>query len=509
MINVPEKLKQAASEALARHREAPVITGVYGVSTAKSLASGAVPPETVARMHRFFASTQKLYEALTDEHRTFNGNEVVRSWQLNGDYLGRAFAQAHFARLVEAGLVPEDPELELYSMQPEEIYEAFLLGAWQYEYNLDSVQKAARFVEDYTRKTGNVLELPRAFGDSARAVANVLMRRFHAPSPFDIAKRELFGESTYLTIATYDPSLLRFTPYFNPSEKTLDEAAAQYLIEDVKRMPPPASVTQLPSGRLLAPGICLDGGRGVLQVAALFEDGPTRWVALRLCSEDVFRFVESDLVFDAIRAGDLRYLDEATASEFLSVWDQHKGYGKSKGNLPKQKEKLVKALIRLAKRHGWNWGFGDDWRTRGYPVVVYFDTPYGQVSFHLSKQFPGLKPGYNCKGGEDTRRMLKTSLPRSLKLGVLIRKTEPHLNNYVKWGWMTQLEKEKLRSIPVEKAVHFIQSRIEQHCGPTEKILGLGMAYPYKGKWSGVKGETLRVIRKLEQKYNLPELSVD
>jgi hypothetical protein len=340
VIKVPRKLQQMAKDALAKHKAAPAITGVYGVKNAQALARGEVSPETVARMHRFFETTQKWYEALTDEQRTFEHNEVVRSWHLNGDYLGRAFAKKHFPELVKAGAVPDDPELALFKMKPDEIYEAFLLGAWQYEYNLESVQKAARFVEDYTRKTGNVLELPRAFGDSARAVANALTRRFHAPSPFDIAKRQLFGESTYLTIATYDPELLRYTPYFKPSEQILNEAAAKYIGTSAVKSTETLAESTVPCARVLTTGDCFDGRYGTICVEAIYTDDTTRWCALRLCNSDRIFFVESELVFEAIQAEDLLdVLTECNSNRVKTLKQIEKVFKDAKLDLSLYKDK--------------------------------------------------------------------------------------------------------------------------------------------------------------------------
>ena len=79
---------------------------------------------------------------------------------------------------------------KLLHAAPTEVYAAFALDAWRYQYDLDP-RKAARFAEEYTNRTGKQLDLVQAFGLGAEAVANALYRRYHLPSPFDIAKKKL------------------------------------------------------------------------------------------------------------------------------------------------------------------------------------------------------------------------------------------------------------------------------------------------------------------------------
>ena len=99
------------------------------------------------------------------------------------------------------GSITEDPYDDLMASRPEEVYAMFGSGAYSWEFGLDTMDKAARFVEDYHRATGFILDLPKAFGESGRAVATAMLRRSVKPDPimlgrqlqdsYDIAVRDM------------------------------------------------------------------------------------------------------------------------------------------------------------------------------------------------------------------------------------------------------------------------------------------------------------------------------
>lgn len=74
-------------------------------------------------------------------------------------------------------------------------------GAYGWEFGLDTMDKAARFVEDYHRATGHILDLNKAFGESGKAVATAMLRRTVKPDPimlgrqlqdsYDVATRDM------------------------------------------------------------------------------------------------------------------------------------------------------------------------------------------------------------------------------------------------------------------------------------------------------------------------------
>jgi hypothetical protein len=72
--------------------------------------------------------------------------------------------------------------------------------------------------------------------------------------------------------------------------------------------------------------------------------------------------------------------------EFYRLWSAGSGYCNPKGVLRRiiapVKKRLMRILLSLARRGGWVYGVGSDGAQK---KVLYFDTPTGQVSFHLMR----------------------------------------------------------------------------------------------------------------------------
>lgn len=220
-FEVPIAAKSAAERALKLHRDAP-LEDVHGLTVAEALVSGVVALDTIARLCRFFRVNGRVYEAELQGLRTEQDSSLCRSWMLHGAESGRVWAEALHRRAVSEGYVAQETTTDLLRSEPDEIYAAFSLGAWRFEYDLDP-RKAARFVEEYHRATGWNLDLRRAFGDSAGAVGNALYRRFHPVDPFKEAARCLQVEDAeYRLAATVD--LQEITDSFDALEEGLKPA---------------------------------------------------------------------------------------------------------------------------------------------------------------------------------------------------------------------------------------------------------------------------------------------
>jgi hypothetical protein len=199
-FEVPASVREAAQRGLQIHRKAPLPDPVYGVSIGEALASGNVTLDTMSRVYRFFQINSKPYLDELQAMRTETESDLMQSWLLHGAEAGKAWAEAEYARSVKEGLVPEEPLTSLFDMTPDEVYDRFSLSAWRFEYGLDP-RKAARFTEEYTRATGLPLELTKAFGDSAPAVNNALLRRLHGVNPFHAAFKALTVEDIEYRLA--------------------------------------------------------------------------------------------------------------------------------------------------------------------------------------------------------------------------------------------------------------------------------------------------------------------
>jgi hypothetical protein len=81
--------------------------------------------------------------------------------------------------------------------------------------------------------------------------------------------------------------------------------------------------------------------------------------------------------------------------EFYRLWSAGSGYCNPKGVLRRiiapVKKRLMRILLRFARRRGWVYGVGSD----GLQMrVLYIDTPKGQVSFHLMPYEGASYPKY-------------------------------------------------------------------------------------------------------------------
>lgn len=211
-IPVPRAVQRAAEAALELHRDhaLPAEQEVTGVAVAERLASGFVTAEDVGALARFFGVNERHYGVALQAFKSARSDGLCRSWALRGGEHGRVWAQRQHAALVREGILPEDPYSALLRAEPDEVYARFAVGAFRWEYGLDTPAKAARFYEDYHRSTGRVLDLHAAFGPSGESVATAVRRRVYGENPFDAAKRALqFEDAEYRLAATVDLQEMR------------------------------------------------------------------------------------------------------------------------------------------------------------------------------------------------------------------------------------------------------------------------------------------------------------
>lgn len=214
LIPVPQAVQQTAREALDLHRtlDLPVEQEATGIAVAERIASGAISPEDVASISRFFSINERHYADRLQAGKNPKTDGLCRSWMLRGGEHARVWATRKHADLLREGLVSEDPYKSLLVAQPDEVYARFAVGAWRWEYGLDTPQKAAKFYEDYHRATGRILDLNSAFGPSGPAVANAVRRRVHGEDPFKEAKRALqMEDADYRYAASLDLDELRYS----------------------------------------------------------------------------------------------------------------------------------------------------------------------------------------------------------------------------------------------------------------------------------------------------------
>jgi 8-oxo-dGTP pyrophosphatase MutT (NUDIX family) len=213
-IPVPRAVQRAAEAALALHRESalPVEQEVSGVALAERLASGSVPAEDVGALARFFQVNERRYGACLQAFRSARTDGLCRSWALRGGEHGRVWAERQRDALVREGILPADPYSALLRAEPDEVYARFAVGAFRWEYGIDTPGKAARFYEDYHRATGRVLDLHSAFGPSGESVAIAIRRRVYGENPFDALRRAMqFEDAEYRLAAMVDEQELRAT----------------------------------------------------------------------------------------------------------------------------------------------------------------------------------------------------------------------------------------------------------------------------------------------------------
>lgn len=210
VLEVPEAARLAAQRALDLHDAAP-LPDTAGMAVAKALIGGTVTFDVVERLVRFFAVNEKPYlDEVVQGLRTEHDSALARTWMLYGAESAQGWATAAYAKAVEDGLIVEDPQVALFSLTPDEVYPRFTVGAWRYEYDLTPA-KAARFVEEYARATGQWLDIGLAFGNDAQAVGEAIYRRYASPNPFKEAAKALMSEdSTYLSAANLDLAELSY-----------------------------------------------------------------------------------------------------------------------------------------------------------------------------------------------------------------------------------------------------------------------------------------------------------
>jgi hypothetical protein len=71
------------------------------------------------------------------------------------------------------------------------------------------------------------------------------------------------------------------------------------------------------------------------------------------------------------------------------------------------KDKLIRAVLELAKTHGWVAGCKYDIRFSLHPYCIYVDTPKGQVSFHSATSYDLPPYPGNWSGVHNSRQILE------------------------------------------------------------------------------------------------------
>jgi 8-oxo-dGTP pyrophosphatase MutT (NUDIX family) len=194
----PKAAKTLAAEALALHRESP-LDGTYGIGVAEALI-GAVSLDVVEKVYRFLTTNNTAMVRESMFQKTEKDSAAIRSWALHGGEAARLWSEKIHADAVDKKLVEEDPQTELFKLTTEELYDRFALEAWRYEYGF-TPESVAKFIESYTTITGNLVDLPSAFGVAAPAVGNAIYRRYHAPDPFKLAMKLLSEGAPELRVA--------------------------------------------------------------------------------------------------------------------------------------------------------------------------------------------------------------------------------------------------------------------------------------------------------------------
>lgn len=188
-FSLPSSAVRCAQEALLLHKQSP-LAGVKGVYAAGVMLDGKVSEKDIAGMARFFAANTKLVEVERQRLLTERDSPTLRSFALHGGESGKQWALREHRRMLREGSPTADRVVELFALAPEAVYPRFFAGAWRYSYGM-TPRSAAKFVEEYTRATGNMLDLHHAFGGSAAAVGRALWIRQHGEDPFAEAKRRL------------------------------------------------------------------------------------------------------------------------------------------------------------------------------------------------------------------------------------------------------------------------------------------------------------------------------
>jgi hypothetical protein len=117
------------------------------------------------------------------------------------------------------------------------------------------------------------------------------------------------------------------------------------------------------------------------------------------CSDplsDGWRTFEIAEVLEYVDFADRRgRIDGDYVRQFYRLWNAGAGYCNRKGVLRRLiapvKNRIVRILLYMARKNGWVYGVGLDDRDQR---VLYFDTPHGQASFHLTRYEGADYPRY-------------------------------------------------------------------------------------------------------------------
>jgi hypothetical protein len=197
---VPQSVANVARQALVTHKALPLDEQVGGVTVAKALVKSVVDTQLLEKMRRFFTAQTKPYAESLQQQHTSHTHALIRSWDMYGGDVGKAWVERELKGAVKDGYSIQDPITELLTLDPDEVYDSFSVGAWRWEFGL-TPQTATTFCEEYQRATGNVLDLGKAFGASAATVGNLIHRKYNAPNSFEIAMKALKIDDSELQVS--------------------------------------------------------------------------------------------------------------------------------------------------------------------------------------------------------------------------------------------------------------------------------------------------------------------
>lgn len=133
----------------------------------------------------------------------------------------------------------------------------------------------------------------------------------------------------------------------------------------------------------------------IQRLAATVRGGLLR-IGCRHPLSDGWRTFEVAEVLEYVDFADWRgRIDGDYIREFYRLWSAGANYCNPKGVLRRLiapvKNRLIRILLYLARRDGWEYGVGADGAQK---KVLYFDTPFGQASFHLMPYEGAGYPSY-------------------------------------------------------------------------------------------------------------------
>ena len=305
-FDVPAAAQRAARRALALQKANP-LEDVGGMYVAEVLGSGVATLDVIGRMHRFFRINTRVYESELQLLHSETDSPLVRSWLMYGADTARRWVEGVYRKAVAEGFRPAEAATDLLDREPDEIYSAFSLGAWRFEYDLNP-RKAARFVEEYHRATGWNLDLRRAFGESSGAVGNALYRRFHPRDPFrEVARCLTVEDAEYRLAAEVDlteltdsidaplEESLNPTVYVAPAATTAKmvwPAFVAYVILAVERpdlLVEMNKTSKLPPSSSQKPGSYAVYNDAVFTFISFFHPHGARWIDPMKSDEDTVK----------------------------------------------------------------------------------------------------------------------------------------------------------------------------------------------------------------------------